>query len=142
MRGFRLVVALLLAGLTAAVVVLGRDRGEAPPARVAELPTPSVSLPSVVPDALPVVWLSGRVAQTAPDRLTVVEPEGARIELVTLGSGATRVYVRDGGRWVEAAEGSVASAPAGTPVCVEALLDGPHYVAIRAFLGASCGPRG
>jgi hypothetical protein len=29
----------------------------------------------------------------------------------------------------------------GTPVCVESLLDRNHYLAIRVFVGAACGPR-
>jgi hypothetical protein len=131
---------MLLAGGAVAAVALTREEAQPPPA-AADLPAPRSGLPTGVPGQPPVVWLSARLLSVSPARVAVVEPEGARITLHRLGPGATRVYVRDGRRWVEAPAEEIDAARAGAPLCAEALLDGGHYVALRLFLGSACGPR-
>jgi hypothetical protein len=131
---------MLVAGGAVAALVLTREEA-APPGASADLPAPGSGLPTPVPGQPPVVWLSARLSSVSPARVVVVEPEGARITLRRLGPAATRFYLRDGRRWIEAPQDEIETVRAGTPVCAEALLDGGHYVALRLFLGSACGPR-
>jgi hypothetical protein len=132
---------MLVTGAAVGAVYLARQEAQPPPA-AADLPVPGSGLPTPVPGQPPVVWLSARLSSVSAARVAVVEPEGARVVLRRLGPEATRFYLRDGRRWVEASPDDAEAARAGTPVCAEALLDGGHYVALRLFLGSACGPRG
>ena len=77
------------------------------------------------------------------DRLAVtvvVENEGPRVRLRRLSGDATSFFGPEGEGWRRMAEEEVRAVEPGTPVCVESLLDGQTYLAIRVFVGAACGP--
>ena len=66
------------------------------------------------------------------------EAFGSVVKLQRLGQGATTFFEVSGGRWAEVPDG--ATIEAGQLACVETLLNGPTLLALRVFLGASCGP--
>ena len=74
------------------------------------------------------------------DRMVIKEPLGSVLTLKRLGQGATAFYRVSADRW----DRLTARAPvgAGGSVCVETALDGTNLLALRVFLGASCGPTG
>jgi hypothetical protein len=106
----------------------------------------SGSIPGVAqlqpqPGGPPVVWVSGTLESVAASRLTIREGEGQSIEVHRLTASASRFLRLKDGRWQELSEEEAAELRAGEHACVEALLDGTTFVALRVFLGASgCGP--
>jgi hypothetical protein len=85
-----------------------------------------------------VVWIGGTLVEVAPDSITVREAFGSVVRLQRLGQGATTFFEVSGTDWAEVPDG--ASIEAGRAACVETLLNGPTLLALRVFLGASCGP--
>jgi hypothetical protein len=83
------------------------------------------------------VWISGTVADGDTSHLAIVEPYGSTVTVRLLGAGATTFHAVEAGAWapVDADRVSV-----GQAVCVEALLTERTILALRVFLGASCGP--
>ena len=100
----------------------------------------SAGTPTVVRGRAPVVWISGRLQAIGPATVTVVEPAGARVTMRRLAEGATRFLGRGSGTWAPLGPGAVAALDAGTGVCAEALRDRGVFLAIRVFVGATCGP--
>jgi hypothetical protein len=88
-----------------------------------------------------VVWVSGRLQALGPTRVTVVEAAGARVVLRRLAEEATRFFGRSGGSWASLGPEAVSGIGAGAPVCAEALRDRGIFLAVRVFVGATCGPR-
>ena len=74
------------------------------------------------------------------DRLVIREPLGSVLTVKRLGQAATAFYRVSGDRWDRL--GPRAQVGAGGAVCVESALDGTNLLALRVFLGASCGPTG
>ncbi len=109
--------------------------------RLAHLPTPSTGPASTVPGQPPVVWVSGQTATVTSHRVNVVEQPGTRLSIRRLAEGATKFFRQDSGQWVLMSADDVQLIDVGSPVCVESLLDRNHYLAIRVFVGAACGPR-
>jgi hypothetical protein len=101
-------------------------------------PVPSDSERSADPSQPPVVWIGGTLVEVAADSITVRESFGSVVELQRLGRGATTFFEISGGAWAEVPDGT--SVEAGQAACVETLLNGPTLLALRVFLGASCGP--
>lgn len=119
----------LVAGGAIALTVLAPEpveRAERPPDIEQNVPGPGDP---------PVVWLTGTLESVTETELTLREGEGPAIRLERFAAGATRfLRLREGG-WEEVAGGG-----AGDPACVETLLDGETFLALRVFLGAGCGP--
>ncbi|HEX9823940.1 MAG TPA: hypothetical protein VGB51_06050 [Actinomycetota bacterium] len=88
------------------------------------------------PDDPPVVWITADVEEVTAREVLVREGEGPQIRLGRFAAGATRFLRLEGDEWVRA--GSTPGA--GTPVCVEALLDDGRFLALRVFLEATCSP--
>ena len=102
---------------------------------LAGVPLPRVR--TVPPDSPPLIWVGGRLAGVAPERLEVLEASGPTIVLQRLGAGATAFFRAEDGAWRRA---DPPEAP-GEQACIETLMDGRTLLAIRVFLGADCGPR-
>jgi hypothetical protein len=83
------------------------------------------------------VWVAGTVRQVTLAELTVLEPEGPTVVLKRLAENATQLFAISGGSWHQ-----VDAVQVGTLVCAEALNTGSNLLALRVFLGASCGPSG
>jgi hypothetical protein len=128
-------------GALALMVVLALPSCSGTHLRLAHLPTPSIGPATTVPDQPPVVWVSGQTATVTPHRINLVEQPGSRLSIRRLAEGATKFFRQDSDRWVLMAPDDVELIDVGTPVCVESLLDRNHYLAIRVFVGAACGPR-
>jgi hypothetical protein len=86
------------------------------------------------------VWIGGTLSEVWTDRLVIHEPLGSVLTLRRLGQGATAFYHVSGERWDRL--GARAQVGVGGSVCVESALDGTNLLALRVFLGASCGPTG
>jgi hypothetical protein len=100
-------------------------------------PGGSISQHQPGPGDPPVVWAAGRLTDVAAGEVVLQEGDGPFVHMQRLAAGATAVYRRAGGEWVQ----DQAALRRGRPACVEALLDGESFVAVRVFVGAEgCGP--
>lgn len=90
----------------------------------------------------PVVWLQGTLESISETDLALREGQGPRIPIERFAAGATAFLRRDDGGWLELAEPEIEALEAGTRACVETLLDGGTFLALRVFLAADCGPSG
>lgn len=86
----------------------------------------------------PVIWIGGTLSQVDTDRLQVRDSLGTLITVRRLGAGATAFFSVSGAQWRRLAD-TAAIEPGGL-ACVETLMDGLNLLALRVFLGASCGP--
>lgn len=130
---------LLLVALGAAAAV-SADRLLIRPASSADATPPVVSDSQPGPGDPPVVWLDGTLAEVTDSQLSVQEGRGPSISVERFAAGATRFLRLDEDRWLELTEAEAAAVQAGQQACVEALLDGRTFLALRVFLGAGCGP--
>jgi hypothetical protein len=85
-----------------------------------------------------VIYVGGTLTDVAPDQLELRETSGSVVRLQRLAGGATSFFRASGGTWLEL--DSEAQVSAGGEACVETLMDGTNFLAIRVFLGARCGP--
>jgi hypothetical protein len=132
--------ALFAAALSLATVSC---RTSEPPASGRILPTVSQNEPG--PGDPPIVWIAGTVEVLEQGHLAVREGspgEGPRIRLERLAEGATDFYRLERQGWRELSAEEVDLLDVGDRACVEALLDGRTFLALRVFLGSSCGPSG
>jgi hypothetical protein len=130
---------LLLLALGAAIAV-SADRLLLRPAASEEPGSPQVSGSEPGPGDPPVVWLDGTLAEVTDSLLSVQEGRGPSIQVERFAAGATRFLRLDGEQWLELSQAETAAVEAGQQACVEALLDGRTFLALRVFLGADCGP--
>ena len=86
----------------------------------------------------PLVWLDGELQTVGDTELVVQDGDAAPIEVQRFAGTATRFYRVTGGEWEELADPTTVEP--GGDVCVEALLDGEAFLAVRVFLGHGCGP--
>jgi hypothetical protein len=90
----------------------------------------------------PVVWLQGTRESITEADLALREGQGPRIPIERFAAGATSFLRQDGGGWRELTGTEIEALEAGTRACVETLLDGGTFLALRVFLAADCGPSG
>lgn len=131
-----LLVAGLLLGLTGC-------RSQEPVAPGRTLPTVSQNEPG--PGDPPVVWIGGILEAVDQGQLALREGtrgQGPRIRLERLAEGATDFYRLEAEGWRELSPEEAELVQVGDHACVEALLDGRTFLALRVFLGSSCGPSG
>jgi hypothetical protein len=88
----------------------------------------------------PVVWLDGTLESITDADLALRDGQGPRIPIERFAAGATAFLRRDGAGWRELSEDEIGALEAGTQACVETLLDGGTFLALRVFLAADCGP--
>jgi hypothetical protein len=100
-------------------------------------PAPPIPASSLGPDAPPLVWVGGALISIDQTEIQVQEGVGSRVTVELLGANATTFYRPSGGAWASVPRPAVST---GQPACVEALLAKPALLALRVFLGASCGP--
>jgi hypothetical protein len=134
-RWFRALV-LLAVGAAAA---FGVERLMLRPTASSGVP-PSVSENEPGPGDPPVVWLDGTLESITDADLALREGQGPRIPIERFAAGATVFLHRDGDGWRELTEDEIDELEAGTRACVETLLDGGTFLALRVFLSADCGP--
>ncbi|MGH2723861.1 MAG: hypothetical protein ACRDI0_06280 [Actinomycetota bacterium] len=92
------------------------------------------------PDDPPVVWLDGDLREVSTDRVTIRKGRGPQIRLQRLSEGATSFLRHTGGEWRSLTGDEIAALGAGERACVETLLDGRVFLALRVFIGVDCGP--
>jgi hypothetical protein len=124
------VTAASLASCTRTRVVV-RQVGRLPPVPTSDGRGPVANEP-------PVIWIGGTLSQVDTDRLQVRDSLGTLITVRRLGAGATAFFSVSGAQWRRLAD-TAAIEPGGL-ACVETLMDGLNLLALRVFLGASCGP--
>lgn len=101
-------------------------------------PAPSIFSSPGGPGSPPVAWIGGTLVAVGTSTLRIEEPSGAGVVLRRLGAGATGFYRVAAGTWqpVDPPSGPDLDEPA----CAETLMTGTALLALRVFLGASCGP--
>lgn len=107
---------------------------------VSEGGSPPVSQSEPGPGDPPLVWLDGTLETISDSELAVREGQGPRIVVERFAAGATAFLRRDGDEWRELSTEELVALEPGEPACVEALLDGETFLALRVFLAADCGP--
>ena len=130
--------ALLLVAVGAALAI-SADRLVLRPTASRDTPPP-VAETEPGPGDPPLVWLDGTLETISDSALAVREGQGPRIRVERFAAGATAFLRQDGDGWRELSTGEVDALEAGQPACVETLLDGETFLALRVFLGADCGP--
>ena len=101
-------------------------------------PPPPTEEQDLGPDQPPVIWVGGSITRVDPDRIELREGSGSVVALQRLGEGATAFFRVSGGTWQRT--GTESPPRSGELACIEVLLDGPSFLALRVFLGAGCGP--
>jgi hypothetical protein len=132
------VVVLMALGAAAAVSV---ERLVLAPT-AAEEPPPEVTGSEPGPGDPPVVWLDGSLEEVSVSKLVIREGRGPSLEVERFAAGATSFLRQEGGEWVELGQEEVGAIRTGQVACLEALLDGRTFLALRVFLGVDCGPAG
>ena len=90
------------------------------------------------PGQPPIIWVGGSLTEVTESSLVIKEALGSTVTLKRLGKGATAFYRASSARW-ERLSSSVRIGT-GEEACVETALDGRNLLALRVFLGATCGP--
>lgn len=129
---------LVALGAAAAVSV---ERFVLSPTSMVETPPP-VTGNEPGPGDPPVVWLDGSLEEVSESKLVLREGQGPRLEVERFAAGATSFLRQDSGRWVVLGDEEIRAIPTGQPACLETLLDGRTFLALRVFLGVDCGPAG
>jgi hypothetical protein len=101
---------------------------------------PPVSESESGPGDPPVVWLDGTLERIDESELLVRVGQGPQIPVERFAAGATRFLRLDGGTWAELTSEEIETIEPGAGACLETLLDGRTFLAIRVFLSAACGP--
>jgi hypothetical protein len=101
---------------------------------------PPVSSSEPGPGDPPVVWLDGDLERIGESELLVRVGQERRIRVERFAAGATRFLRLDEEGWVELTAGEIAALRPGSKACLETLLDGRTFLAVRVFLSAACGP--
>jgi hypothetical protein len=127
---------LLALGAAAALAV---DRLVLEPT-AAETSPPPVSGSEPGPGDPPVVWLDGSLEEVSASQLVIQEGSGPRLEVERFAAGATSFLRQDGDEWVVLGEDEIEAIETGQAACLETLLDGGTFLALRVFLGVDCGP--
>jgi hypothetical protein len=136
---FRVLLIFVLGGAVALGGQYFLRENEEPQAPAVVAPTIRGNLPDDPSDP-PVVWLEGVVEELEPTSLTLREGQGPLVRIRRFEEGATDFLRLDAGTWRELAESEVDSLGPGDQACIETLLDGRTFFALRVFLGARCGP--
>lgn len=109
---------------------------ETAPARA----VPPVSNSEPGPGDPPVVWLDGDLDRIGESELLLQVGQNRRIRVERFAAGATRFLRLDDEGWVELTAEEIAALRPGKRACLETLLDGRTFLAVRVFLSAACGP--
>jgi hypothetical protein len=109
------------------------------PAASSDAPPP-VAETEPGPGDPPVVWLDGTLESITDADLALRDGTGPRIPIERFAAGATSFLAPNGDGWRELSEEEIATLEAGAHACVETLLDGETFLALRVFLAAGCGP--
>ena len=123
-----------------AAAVIGVDRLMLRPAASSEPPPPPVVESEPGPGDPPVVWLDGTLESITEGDLALRDGQGPRIPIERFAAGATTFLARDGDGWRELSDDEILAVEAGAEACVETLLDGGTFLALRVFLASDCGP--
>jgi len=107
--------------------------------RVGAFPSvPGITEGSLAPSEPPLVWIGGTLFEVAVGRLQIRDSLGSLITVRRLGAGATAFFKVSANRWERLSD--AAEIRTGGHVCVQTLMDGSNLLALRVFLGATCGP--
>lgn len=132
----------LLVFLLGAAVAIGAEyalRHREGPTEDRGRPVVSANLPDDPGDP-PIVWLEGLIEGLDAAEMTLREGEGPTITIRRFEEGATDFLRLTGGRWRQLRTTEIDGLPPDQQACVETLLDGRTFFALRVFVGARCGP--
>jgi hypothetical protein len=132
----------LLVFLLGAAVAIGAEyalRHREGPTEDRGTPVVSANLPDDPGDP-PIVWLEGLIEGLDAAEMTLREGEGPTITIRRFEEGATDFLRLTGGRWRQLRTTEIDGLPPDQQACVETLLDGRTFFALRVFVGARCGP--
>ncbi|MGH2692593.1 MAG: hypothetical protein ACRDHM_08840 [Actinomycetota bacterium] len=88
----------------------------------------------------PLVWIDGSLEEVGEDRLVLAEGEGPRIVVERFAGEATRFFRPEAGTWRQLPPEDVEGVETGEDACIEALVDGEAFLAIRVFVERLCAP--
>jgi hypothetical protein len=88
----------------------------------------------------PLVWIDGALENVGADQLLLRDGDGPTITVERFSGQATRFFRPDGDRWSELSSEDIDSIAGGEDACIEALVDGEAFLAIRVFLERACAP--
>ena len=88
----------------------------------------------------PLGWIGGELEEVGEDSLVLGEGKGPRIVVERFAGEATRFFRPEAGSWAQLPQEEVARIRGGETACVEAIVDGEAFLAIRVFLERLCGP--
>jgi hypothetical protein len=101
-------------------------------------PAPSGSESPLGAGIPPTVWIGGSLTGVSEASIRLRETRGSVLMLHRLARGATGFFEVAGGAWQRLPDGTPIET--GQSACVETLMDKANLLALRVFLGASCGP--
>lgn len=102
--------------------------------------SPPVSRTEPRPGDPPLIWVDGSLEDVGETQLLLREGEGPTVTVERFAGHATRFFRPDGDEWRELAEDEIAAIVTGEDACIEALVDGEAFLAIRVFLERTCAP--
>jgi hypothetical protein len=102
--------------------------------------TPPIERTEPNPGDPPLVWIGGSLEDVGESQIVLREGEGPSVTIERFSGSATRFLQPAEGDWRELAPEEITAIPSGKDACVEALVDGETFLAIRVFLERTCAP--
>jgi hypothetical protein len=102
--------------------------------------TPPVERTQPGPGDPPIVWIGGSLEEVGEDRLLLRESEDLTVDVERFAGNATRFFRPGGSGWQELPTEDVGSISVGEDACIEAIVDGETFLAIRVYLERTCAP--
>lgn len=102
--------------------------------------SPPISRTEPRPGDPPLVWVDGSLEEVGDSQLLLREGEGPTITVERFAGDATRFFRPDGDGWRQLAEDELVAIVTGEDACIEAVVDGEAFLAIRVFLERLCAP--
>ncbi len=88
----------------------------------------------------PVVWIDGTLERVEESQFTLARGRNARVTVERFAGNATRFFRIEGGEWRQLANEEVPRIEGEPDACIEALVDGEAFLAIRVFVERLCAP--
>lgn len=103
--------------------------------------TPPIERTEPMPGDPPLVWIGGSLEDVGESQVLLREgDEGPSVTIERFSGDATRFFRPVDGDWQQLASEEIDSIAAGEDACIEALVDGETFLAIRVFLERTCAP--
>lgn len=102
--------------------------------------SPPISRTEPRPGDPPLVWVDGSLEDVGETQLLLRQGEGPTVTVERFAGHATRFFRPYGDEWRQLAEDEIAAIGTEDEACIEALVDGEAFLAIRVFLERICAP--